>query len=445
MRKACSVLVAVLFFLAACSTSVPAAPAVTEVVQVVEVSVKVTATSQPAVPTVTPAPTRSLLPTPTIIGVPDAGSFPYRIVAYYPSWGVYARKYSPANIPVQQLTHINYAFGKVDPDTLQCVLFDPQTDSNNLSDFRLMKQAYPHFKVLLSIGGWTLSGSLSDAALTPESREKLVKSCIDLFIGYYPDVIDGFDIDWEYPVGGGVETNIYRPEDKHNMTLLMQEFRRQLDVLGKQNGHTYLLTAAVPASPSLADHFELKELSGILDWMNLMAYDFHGAWSKSTNFNAPLYKAKDDPDGTNNVDAAVKYYLAAGVPPKKLNVGVPFYGRGWGEVPAQNHGLYQSTGNPPIGTYTYGYYDYWDLPTHYVDKNGFVRYWNDEAKVPWLYSPTEKTFITYDDPESIGFKADYIVDNGLGGAMAWDLSGDDGSLLSTLFYRLYARAAWGRP
>ena len=98
-----------------------------------------------------------------------------------------------------------------------------------------------------------------------------------------------------------------------------------------------------------------------------------------------------------------------------------------------------------MGTFTYGYYDYWDLPTRYINKNGFTRYWNDEAKVPWLYNPTEQTFITYDDAESIGFKADYIADNKLGGAMAWDISNDDGTLLSALFYRLYARAKWGRP
>jgi len=445
MRNSWAIFLTLLLILAACSAPAPITPAVTEVVKVVEVNVEVTATPQPAAPTAIPTATRPPLPTPTIFSVPAASNFQYRIIGYYPSWAVYARKYYPVNVPVQQLTHINYAFGKIDRNTLKCVLVDPVVDDANFGDFRRLKQVYPHFKILLSLGGWTLSDGFSDAALTDESRQQVVKSCIDLYIGTYPDVIDGFDIDWEYPMGGGVETNTYRPEDKRNLTLLMQEFRRQLDELGKQNGHTYLLTAAVPASLKLADHFELKELSDVLDWMNLMAYDFHGAWSTATNFNAPLYKAKDDPDETSNVDAAVKYYLAAGVPPQKLSLGVPFYGRSWGEVPPQNNGLYQSTGNPPAGTFTYGYYDYWDLPTRYTDKNGFIRYWNDEAKVPWLYSPTEQVFITYDDPESIGFKADYIVDNKLGGAMAWDLSSDDSSLLSTLFYRLYARSMWGRP
>ena len=56
----------------------------------------------------------------------------------------------------------------------------------------------------------------------------------------YPELFDGFDIDWEYPVGGGIETNTYRPEDKHNLTLLMQEFRRRARRTGRQNGrHIY--------------------------------------------------------------------------------------------------------------------------------------------------------------------------------------------------------------
>jgi chitinase len=379
------------------------------------------------------------------MGAPAASDFKYRIVAYYPSWGVYARQYSPTDIPVEQLTHINYAFGKINLDTLECVYADSGVDDYNLFDLRLMKQNYPHFKVLLSLGGWTLSDGFSDAALTPESRQKFVKSCIDLYISRYPDVVDGFDIDWEYPVGGGMETNTYRPEDKRNMTLLMQEFRRQLDELGQQNDRHYLLTAAVPASPVLYQNFELKELADVLDWMNIMAYDYHGAWDTATNFNAPLYRATGDDSEINNVDATVKGYLAAGVPPAKINLGLPFYGRGWSNVSAKNNGLYQSADELPMGTFSHGYYDYWDLVTRYIGKGDYQRHWNDEAKVPWLYSPSQKVFITYDDAESIGLKADYIAGKGLGGVMVWDLSNDDGSLLNTLHYRFLTRHKWKRP
>ncbi len=396
-------------------------------------------------PSETPEPTHRPIPTPTLLGAPAAKSFEYRIVAYFPSWGVYARKFSAVQAQVGMVSHINYAFGKVNTTDLTCVYADLTADDNNFADLRRIKAIYPHLKVLLSLGGWTLSDGFSDAALTEASRQKFVKSCIDLYMGYYPEVFDGFDIDWEYPVGGGLDTMTYRPEDKHNLTLLAQEFRKQLDELGKQNGKQYLVTAAVPAGPSNYQNFELKELAQILDWMNIMAFDFHGAWDKTTNFNAPLYKAKGDPSETSNVDAAVKAYLAAGVPAKKLNIGIPFYGRGWSKVPADNHGLYQSTGGQPLGTYMYGVYDYWDIASRYVYQQGYVRYWDDEAKAPWLYNATEQTFITYDDPQSVGIKADYIRENELGGAMVWDLSNDDGTLLGTLFYRLFTRPNLMRP
>ena len=434
-------LVMALFILSGCA----APPTPTPIIKLITATPLPTKTSAPPTATITPEPTRPPLPTPTLLGVPAAGNFQYRIVGYYPSWGVYARKYSPVDIPVDHLTHINYAFGKIDRETLTCVYADTTADDNNFIDLRRMKQNHPHFQVLLSIGGWTLSDGFSDAALTDESRQKFVQSCLALYMGRYPEVFDGFDIDWEYPVGGGIETNTYRPEDKHNLTLLMQEFRHQLDELGQQTGRPYLLTAAMPASPGIYQNYELKELADVLDWMNLMAYDFHGAWDKTTNFNAPLYQAAGDTSETNNVDAAVKGYLAAGVPAKKLNLGLPFYGRGWGNVPPQANGLYQSTSELPVGTFTYGYYDYWDLVTRYVYQGDYVRYWNDEAQAPWLYSPTDRVFITYDDPQSIGLKADYVVANDLGGAMLWDLSNDDGSLLDTVYYRFYARALWQRP
>jgi chitinase len=437
-----ALLAVALFVLSACAAPFPAP---TPDVVSVTATTPPTATPAPATATPAPSPTRPPLPTPTLLGAPAAANFAYRIVGYYPSWGVYARKYSPVEVPVDHLTHLNYAFGKIDRTSLQCVYADTTADDNNFIDLRRMKQNYPHLKVLLSIGGWTLSAGFSDAALTAESREALVKSCIDLYMTNYPDVFDGFDIDWEYPVGGGIETNTYRPEDKHNLTLLIQEFRRQLDERGQQTGRPYLLTAAVPSGAQNYQNIELKELSEVLDWMNLMAFDFHGAWDKATNFNAPLYNATGVPTDTNNIDAAVKAYLAAGVPSRKLNVGLPMYGRGWGNVPATDNGLFQPTDELPVGTYTYGYYDYWDIATRYVYKGDYVRYWSDEAKAPWLYSPTDKVFITYDDPQSIGLKADYIVEHDLGGAMLWDVSNDDGSLLDTVYYRFYSRPLWGRP
>jgi chitinase len=373
-----------------------------------------------------------------------------RIVAYFTEWSVYQRKYNVPDIPADKLTHINYAFTKISPAG-ECALFDPyaaidkfypgDTWDNGVlrgsfHQLQLLKKKHPHLKTLISVGGWTLSGPFSDVALTPASREKFARSCVEFMVKYR---FDGVDIDWEYPVGGGLEGNKTRPEDKPNYTLLLAELRRRLDDQGKKDKQTYLLTIAAPAGPKTYANLELDRIHPLLDWVNLMAYDFHGGWSELTNFNVPLYAAAADPTADEtvrkyfNADSAVKAYLKAGVPADKIVLGVPFYGRGWGGVKDMNKGLYQKRAPPlPPGTWEAGVFDYRDLAKNYVGK--FQRHWHDEAKVPWLYDPKSGVMISYDDAESLRLKAEYVNQHQLGGVMFWDLSADDekGTLVTTL-------------
>jgi chitinase len=353
----------------------------------------------------------------------------YRIVGYYPAWSNPPRDPAASELPGNMLTHVIYAFSSIDPKTHTCVYGAESVDQYHLKNLGKLKQKYPHLKVLIAIGGATRSKEFSDMASDEKSRQKFVQSCIDLYIRTYPTVIDGIDMDWEFPgVGDGS-----RKEDKQNFTALMKEFRRQLNELGMQRDRSYLLTAAVPAGLWLVQNYELKALSPLLDWFNLMTYDFSGAWSKETNFTAPLYRAKDDPFPANNVDAAVQAYLKAGVLPHKITLGMPFYGRGWTAASTDNYGLYQKLTR---GTVSGTAYTYRNLLDKYVGKNDYARYWSYGAKVPWLFNPKERVFITYEDPESIGYKADYVADHYLGGAMIWHLSSDDGTLLKTLYDRL---------
>ncbi len=350
-------------------------------------------------------------------------------MGYYPAWSNPPRDLAASELPGNMLTHVIYAFSSIDSKTHTCVYGAESVDKYHFKSLRQLKQKYPHVKVLIAIGGATRPKVFSDMAAEERSRQKFVKSCLDLYLGTYPDVIDGIDMDWEFPgVGSGT-----RAEDKENFTLLMKEFRRQLDELGRQKKRSYLLTAAVPAGPGMYQNYELKELSHVLDWFNLMTYDFSGAWSKETNFTAPLYRAKDDPYPANNVDAAVRAYLKAGVLPHKITLGMPFYGRGWTTATPDNHGLYQKLAKGEINGTAYTYRN---LAENYVGQNDYKRFWSYGAKVPWLYNATDRVFITYEDPESIEYKADYVADQYLGGAMIWHLSSDDGILLKVLYDRL---------
>ena len=303
-------------------------------------------------------------------------------------------------------------------------------DGGNYNLLVDLKATNPDLKTLISVGGWTLSGQFSDIALTPASRAAFVNDCVDFMITYG---FDGIDIDWEYPVGGGLASNVNRPEDKENYTLLLEAFRDRLDSVAPGS----LLTIAAPGG---AEHIENIDMVGIathVDWINVMSYDFHGGWDSTTGHNAALYPNSDSPftsETTSNAHAAIQSYLDGGFPADKVVMGVPFYGRGWSGVPNVNLGLFQSSTGLPSGTWESGVFDYHDLHDNYVAAAGWTRTWDKQSQVPWLYNAAQSTMISYDDEESIGIKAEYIIDNNLGGAMFWELSGDtsDTRLSNTL-------------
>jgi chitinase len=372
-----------------------------------------------------------------------------RVVGYFAEWGVYGRKYHVSDIPADKLTHVNYAFAKIDNG--ECAITDrnaaidraypgDKADDGTLrgsfNQLQKLKAKHAHLRTLISVGGWGGSAPFSDTALTEASRARFAKSAV-AFITKYG--FDGIDIDWEYPVGGGLEKNKARPEDKENFTLLLAELRKELDARGRADGKQYLLTIAAPAGPKTYASMELAKVARLTDWINLMTYDFHGNWSPLTNFNAALYPSKDDPskDETvrkhSNVDATVKGYLDAGVPADKIVVGVPFYGRGWGGVKNVNDGLYQPHAPAaPRGTAGAGAWNYRDLVANQIGKT--QRHWHEQAKVPWLYDEKTGVMISYDDPESLRLKAEYVKEEKLGGVMIWELSADDkdSSLLGAL-------------
>lgn len=375
-----------------------------------------------------------------------AGTGSPRIVAYLASWGVRSKGTRITELPADRLTHVIYAFATVTPDGTMA-LEDPCVDvgrcgsgtalatGGNFGQLRALKERHPHLKVLVAIGGWTRSVNFSDAALTPEARQRFARSGIELFLREWPGLFDGFDIDWEYPVFGGARENVTRPEDRQNFTLLLAELRRQLDVESARDGRRYLLTAATAAGARLVGSLELDRITPLLDWFNVMTYDYH-AGSAIAHFNAPLHAASNDPTPFYNVDSTVALYRRGGVPPEKIVVGVPFYARAYGGVRGGGGGLFQPA-TPPPREWASGL-DYRQLASRNLTAQGFTRFWHPEAKVPWLHNDSLGVFISYDDAESIAHKAEYVRAQGLGGIMIWEIGGDDGTLLGVIGARLTA-------
>src|SRR5579884_1599239 len=292
---------------------------------------------------------------PAMAGVDDHDHRGKILAGYFEEWSIYAANYNVANLQdngvADHLTHLIYAFGNVAPTSgppnAQCQLADTWADYQtpylpsvngqpyagplygNLAALLQLKQLHPNLKIMISLGGASAAkaAGFAYAASTPALRSQLAASCIDLFInGNIADGIsaaglfDGIDIDWEFPSAA----------DKHNFTLLVDEFRRQLDALGRVNHRHYLLTMFAPAGSRNYSNLELAKVAKQLDFFNLQGYDLNGTWETVTNHAASIFDSRQDPNFGQGLydDAVVDAYLKAGVPGRQLVLGIPLYAYG---------------------------------------------------------------------------------------------------------------------
>jgi chitinase len=331
------------------------------------------------------------------------------------------RVLDPAEIAAEKLTHVNYAFALVQAGKM--VEGSPR-DGENLAALAAVRRQHPQLRILVSVGGWTGSGGFSDMALTAEGRRRFVESVAE-FLRRHD--LDGLDVDWEYPglPGNG---NTHRPEDKADFTALMADLRAGLDTEGAAHGRRYLLTFAAGAFPDFLAQTEMAKVQSSVDFVNLMTYDFREAGADpEAGHHANLYTHPADPKQLS-ADRAVRDFLAAGAPPGKLVLGVPFYGRAWGDVQKKGRGLYRPA--KPLAE---------RIDTSYAGllalegQKGWTRAWDGVSQAPFLWNASRRIFISYEDPRSLRLKSRYVRDRHLGGVMFWEYFADrTGTLLGAL-------------
>lgn len=328
------------------------------------------------------------------------------IIAYVPGF----RGELDIEIDPYKITHLNYAFVNVQ-DSI-AVLTNLATDSINFRKLNTLKLVNPDLKILISLGGWSWSDQFSDAVLTGSSRKKFAESCSALVEKYD---LDGVDIDWEYPGLRG-EDNIFRPEDKQNFTLMFAAIREALDQLKIKSGKEYLLTSAVAGFDAFLDHTEMAEAAKYQDYINVMCYDYFTGGPKAGHHSNLFPPADYDEDRSAQKD--IDNFLKAGVPPEKIVFGLPFYGRSWIVKDTTDHGI-----NQPVeqvmrgGGFTF-------LKDSLIEKRGFIRYWDEQAKSPYLFNHNLSQLVVYDDEESIAWKCRYVFENRLAGVMFWQYASD---------------------
>ncbi|WP_434093627.1 glycosyl hydrolase family 18 protein [Streptomyces filamentosus] len=361
-------------------------------------------------------------------------------LGYFTNWGVYGRNYHVKNIvtsgSASKITHINYAFGNVQGG--KCTIGDAYADYDkaytadqsvdgvadtwdqplrgNFNQLRKLKKAYPNIKVLWSFGGWTWSGGFGQAVQNPAA---FAQSCYDLVEDpRWADVFDGIDLDWEYPNACGLTCD----------TSGAASFKNMMQAMRAKFGANNLVTAAVTADASAGGKIDAADYGGAApyyDWLNVMTYDFFGAWAAKgpTAPHSPLTSYAGIPQAGFNSAEAIAKFKAKGVPANKLLLGIGFYGRGWTGVTQSAPGG-TATG-PAQGTYEQGIEDYKVLKTS-CPSNGTI--------AGTAYAHCGTNWWSYDTPATVNSKMSWAKNQGLGGAFFWEFSGDttNGELVTAI-------------
>lgn len=345
-----------------------------------------------------------------------------QIIGYLPNWAAYRRNrlFNPFTIDYSRYTILDYSFFSPDENG-KIISCDPFAD-------KLLLKAEPNVvqlahakgvKVMVSLGGWSLSKNFSGIAADPVKRKYFAEQCVEL-LNYHD--FDGIDIDWEWPTFVG---NNGTPQDTENFTLLLREIRAAIDAYGESVGAKMLLTAAVGAAPNHYAAINWKEVCEILDYVNLMSYATNGVWSERAGHNSPLSLPADSVGGTCTMSSVQMIHEEFGVPMNKLNVGLPFYGHAMlfkkGEAALYSDKLLGVADTAGVFRVTKGSPSYYDI----LEKiNEFDQFWDEDAQVPYLLNKDRSVFVTYDDERSIRLKAEYAMSVDAAGVIIWDVSHD---------------------
>ncbi len=327
--------------------------------------------------------------------------------------GYYAgRNTAIDSFPTEKLTHIIYSFCHLNGNRLWV---NNANDTAVIKHLVALKEKHPKLKVILSLGGWGGCKTCPDAFSTDSGRREFAQSTKDLTDYFHTD---GIDLDWEYPSLENVPGYPFGPADKDNFTevirLLRKDLGRKPEISFAAGGFTSYLQTSI----------DWKQVTPLVNYINLMTYDLINGYATQTGHHTALYSR---PGQVESTDHAVRWLDSAGVPLNKVAIGMAFYARVFEHVDSVNNGL--------------------DRPCHFLrgvsykdqrielsQDSGYVYHWDSVAQAPYMYNARQQLFASFDDSVSIRIKTEYAVKKGLGGVMFWQLPEDrfSGGLLDVI-------------
>ena len=366
---------------------------------------------------------------------------------YFSEWSIYQRDFNVDKIPVQNLSHICYAFMFANPSLSDhaklkmCAPYPPQpyrpppeekegtfvfhdeaAARKNIYELQQLKVRTPHIKIGISALGWTLSWNFSKIINNPTTRQTFVRTAVDKIIEWGFDFLD---IDFEYPGKKGASYNFTHADDAKNLITTLHNLRAELD---RRSPHKHIeLTCAAGIDPLVLSSYRGAE--NILDYVLCMTYDVCGStWAVGNH--SPLYRREENVDCAKEltVDGCVKQLLEDGWSPSQICIGVPLYGRGWsriepyspqlpifgksqGEVPASLSG---DAGEPGLSSWRHMQLEF--------EKPEWTVYFDDIEKAQYAVHKHSGETWSYESPLSAVEKAKYVVEHGLAGVLYWELS-----------------------
>ncbi|KAF5591120.1 hypothetical protein FPCIR_6195 [Fusarium pseudocircinatum] len=339
-----------------------------------------------------------------------------RVVGYFEGWAKNrpCEVFWPEDIPIGLYTHINFAFGTINPNTFSIEANDRE-DTNLYERLMLLKKKDKNLKIYLAIGGWTFNDPgptakiFSDLAASPARQKSFFQSVMSFMATHK---FDGLDLDWEYPVA---EERSGRDIDYKTFPVFMSALKRTMGSGDKG------LTITLPASYWYLQYFDIKKLEPTVDFFNIMSYDLHGAWDQNVTWTQPYLNAHTN---LTEIDLALDLLWRNNIKPEKVVMGLGFYGRAFTAKSAsclKPGCLFSEPANAGRCSRESGILLNSEIDTEIKNRKLKPELHKEEAvkTVTW-----GKQWVSFDDEDTLKLKVDRAGERCLGGVMVWAISHD---------------------